>query len=254
MRSSPRFAGPRRSPLALVLVMVVAMLLSCTWLVGVSSAGTTTDARHGEPTIDGRLFDLSAGALSAAWWRFVMSKPLDANPLTDTTGARCAHGQSGPVFFLVGFFGDGAAERECVVPAGKVLFFPVVNGVDVHAPGDHLYTPWLVWNDLQVTGGFAVTSLFATVDGKSVPLDPANNHFRACAGPVRRCSAPAFSLTLPDPNLFGIPAGKYRPAVADGYYLMLKPLAKGPHTITFGGAGHSFVDFNQDTTYHLTVR
>jgi hypothetical protein len=211
------------------------------------------------PTIDGRLFDLSAGALSAAWWRFVMSKPVNANPLTDTTGAICGQGQSEPIFFLVGSFGAGAAVRnQCVVPAGKVLFFPVVNGVDVHTPGDGLDTPRLVWNDMQVTGGFAVTSLFATVDGKSVPLDPANDHFRACAGPARRCSAPAFSLTLPYPNLFGIPAGKYRPAVADGYYLMLKPLPKGCHTITFGGVGHlnvnPTVDFTQNTTFHLTVR
>lgn len=82
---------------------------------------------------------------------------------------------------------------------------------------------------------------------------PANNDFRACAGTVRRCSAPAFSLTLPDQNLFGIAAGKYRPAAADGYYLMLKPLPKGCRTITFGGAGHFFGDFTQNTTYHLTV-
>lgn len=95
--------------------------------------------------------------------------------------------------------------------------------------------------------------MFATVDGEPVPLDPANDHFRACAGTVRRCSAPAFSLTLPDQNLLGIAAGKYRPAVADGYYLMLKPLPKGCHTLTFGGAGHFFGDFTQNTTYHLTV-
>jgi hypothetical protein len=179
MRSSPSIASRRRSPLALSLAIVLAMLLSCTWLVGVSSAGTTSDNRQSAPTIDGRLFDLSAGALSVAWWRFVMSKPVDANPLKDPTGAECAQGQSGPVFFLGGSFGAGAAVRDkCVVPAGKVLFFPVINGVDVHTPLDDADTPRQIWDDMQSTLGFAVTSLFATVDGKSVPLDPANNHFR----------------------------------------------------------------------------
>ena len=153
-----------------------------------------------------------------------MSKPVDANPLKDPTGARCAQGQSGPVFFLAGSSTRLFQVRDkCVVPAGNVLFFPVVNGVVRHRR-----------RKLGAAG-------------------PANNDFRACAGTVRRCSAPAFSLTLPDQNLFGIAAGKYRPAAADGYYLMLKPLPKGCRTITFGGAGHFFGDFTQNTTYHLTV-
>ena len=33
-------------------------------------------------------------------------------------------------------------------------------------------------------------------------------------------------------NLFGLPAGTYAPAVADGFYLLLPPLPPGAHTIT----------------------
>ena len=49
-----------------------------------------------------------------------------------------------------------------------------------------------------------------------------------------RCQTPAgeaYMITLPDNNLWGIPAGTYGPAVDDGYYLMLAPLSAGQHVI-----------------------
>ena len=61
---------------------------------------------------------------------------------------------------------------------------------------------------------------------------------------------------LPDANLFGIDAGDYAPAVADGFYLLLAPLSPGRHTITFGGTGNfggPDAPFSQDITYQLRV-
>jgi hypothetical protein len=86
-------------------------------------------------------------------------------------------------------------------------------------------------------------------------LDPAaSTPYRACAGPVSRCSAPSFSVTLPDGNLFGLAAGTYKPAVADGAYLLLAPLTPGVHTITFGGTGSlGGKPFSQKITYNLHV-
>ena len=43
------------------------------------------------------------------------------------------------------------------------------------------------------------------------------------------------------------------PAAANGYYVMLKPLPRGWHTITFGGSGFLNGDFSIDVTYHLRV-
>jgi hypothetical protein len=45
-----------------------------------------------------------------------------------------------------------------------------------------------------------------------------------------------FTLRVPDPSLltdFGFPSGDRSPAVADGYFLFLKPLAPGEHTLNF---------------------
>jgi hypothetical protein len=164
-------------------------------------------------------------------------------------------GQSGPVFFLVGTNGSGAAIRDqCTVPAGKALFFPLVNAFDVHVPGDGLDTPQQVWDDLHITNGFSISALHASFDGVPVGnLNPANTPYRACAGPVAGC-APSFGLTFPTDNFFGIPAGMYSPAVADGVYLLHAPLTPGTHTISFGGTGFGFGMPNvEDITYYLVV-
>jgi hypothetical protein len=200
-------------------------------------------------------FGKSYGAWSAAWWQYVGSQPASSSPLVNTTGAGCGVGQSGPVFFLVGTNGGGAATRDqCTVPPGKALFFPLVNSFDVHVPGDGLDTPQLVWDDLHITNGFSISALHASIDGVPVSnLDPANTPYRACAGPVAGC-APPFSLTFPADNFFGIPAGTYAPAVADGVYLLVVPLTPGAHTINFGGTNFGFGNVNvEDITYHLVV-
>ena len=188
-----------------------------------------------------------------AWWQYALAQPAATNPLVDPTGAGCRTGQSGPVFFLAGTAGSGTVTRDqCTVPFGRLLFFPLFNAFDVHTPGDGLDTPELVYEDF-LKFGFRADTLHASVDGVAVRhLDPATTPYRGCAAPVRGCTG-AFSLVFPDANLFGIPAGTYAPAVADGYYLLLLPLRPGPHTIAFGGTGNFAGPTSQDITYHLRV-
>jgi hypothetical protein len=197
----------------------------------------------------------SYGPLSAAWWQYVHSFPASTNPLSDPTGAGCAAGQSGAVFFLVGASGSASVTRDkCRVPRDKRLFFPMVNAFDVHVPGDTLTTVEKVWADLQDTNGFRVDSLYASIDGVAVRnLDLATSPYRGCAGPDPACAPRSFSLRFPAGNPFQLPAGTYKPAVADGFYLLLAPLKPGPHTITFGGVGNFAGVFSQDITYHLVV-
>src|SRR4051794_36336370 len=71
--------------------------------------------------------DRSSPQLAAEWWQWAMSAPDEENPVTDTTGSNCATGQRGPVWFLAGGFGSSKVHRVCSIPAGKVLFFPVIN-------------------------------------------------------------------------------------------------------------------------------
>ena len=64
---------------------------------------------------------------SEAWFQWSFSLPVTAHPLFGT--ADCSAGQSGNVWFLGGTFGASGigVVRNCTIPAGKALFFPIIN-------------------------------------------------------------------------------------------------------------------------------
>ena len=62
--------------------------------------------------------------LGAKWWQYLLSVPPNTNPILDDNP--CNAKQKGPYFYLVGTFG-GFKERNCTIPQGKSIFFPVVN-------------------------------------------------------------------------------------------------------------------------------
>jgi hypothetical protein len=186
-------------------------------------------------------FAESPSKMSAEWWQLFLSLPVAGNPLVDGTGASCVFGQRGPVWFLVGSFG-GTVTRECAIPEGVTLFFPLLNLVDVNVTNQ---------SARELRGELdpcidATTTLILEVDGQSVQ-----------PGAIKRVRSDVFAVTLPNNNLFSLPAGTYSPAVDDGFYVTLKPLDVGQHTIHFQAAreGCPFAPdpFELDVTYNLTV-
>jgi len=177
---------------------------------------------------------------SGEWWQFVLALPISENPLVDVTGEKCAVGQRGPVWFLMGSLGTDPVTRTCSIPEGTALFFPVINFVDINGStqtADELRAEIAPCLD-------AVTQLLVEIDGQ-----PVEKLSRA------RLKARAFDVTLPPGGFFG--PGTYSPAVDDGFYVMLKPLQPGNHTIHIqaarGGCPLAPGPFSQDITYRLTV-
>src|SRR5688500_6634401 len=80
---------------------------------------------EGQPTRHG----LTYGEWSARWWQWVISIPSQRNPVKAEGRLNCGIAQSGPVFFLAGSAPPltPPVVRECTVPAGKDLFYPLVN-------------------------------------------------------------------------------------------------------------------------------
>jgi hypothetical protein len=176
---------------------------------------------------------------AAAWWIWALAQPASSSPITDPTGAQCARGQGGPVWFLAGAFG-GAVTRECQVPAGKALLFPVVN------------SPWIGFNDPpehqteeyireQASASHFATNLHASVDG--VAVADVSRYLE---------DSVIFEAPVPADNFFGLPGGFVTgPNVDSGYYLVVRPLPPGPHTIRFGG--NLPPDFALDVAYKLEI-
>jgi hypothetical protein len=188
--------------------------------------------------------------LSAEWWQWTLSFPEADSPQLDPTGERCTVGQRGSVWFLVGNFG-GTTTRSCSIPEGKTLFFPVINSINVDTPNvcgqGAVRMPLAELRALSAGFVDGATSLSVEVDGKLVKQ-------------LRRVQSRVFEIALPEQNVFdapcafagGVPAGIYSPAVDDGIYVELQPLAIGSHTVHIH-AENLAAEFVLDVTYNLTV-
>ena len=190
--------------------------------------------------------------LSAEWWQWALSIPTSENPQLDTTGGKCVVGQHGFVWFLAGIFGGGTVTRTCSVPANKVIYFPVINSVNINTPNvcgqgpDNIPVEDL--RALSATFIDRATNLSIEVDGEATKN-------------LRRVQSRVFYVALPEDNVFdapctgaglgNVPAEIYSPAVDDGFYVRLKPLEIGNHALHFHAEGPD--GFIQDVTYNLTV-
>jgi hypothetical protein len=183
----------------------------------------------------------SHGEWSAAYWQWLFSLPHDQNPERD--GNQCLHGangQSGPVWFLAQSGGSGVI-RHCTVPAYKAVFVPVVAGECSTLEGP----PFHGENEAQLRACIKAiadqaTALTFEFDGQAVTN---LNEYRV--------QSPLFEFTVPDNNLLGVPAGTGL-SVSDGYYVLLRRIEPGQHTIHAHAEVPAF-GFVQDITYHLTA-
>jgi len=193
------------------------------------------------------------GQLGASWWRWAMAIPASQNPILDQTGANCANGQNGGVWFLAGTTG-GSVTRSCTIPSRKAIFFPMVNANNDYPCPDPNFqpAPGQSLKDFLTEGVVALidltTELEADLDGINIP-----NLFSYRGTSNMYSFAGDTSLTAVfDPCI----TGSQQKAVSDGYWLLLAPLSRGPHTLHFGGK-LTFPDgstFSTDTTYNLTVQ
>lgn len=171
---------------------------------------------------------------SRNWWQWAASFDREVSPVADTTGERCAAGQHGAVWFLAGTYAAERTFRTCQVPAGKYLFFPLINYVVSANAGYSVSCSGVM--DAAFDDVAGVSQLVLRVDGHgSAGLETHRVSTRGCFDLGVRRSPPE--------RIF--------PAAADGYYVMLRPLTPGRHTIDFGG---KLPRFAQAITYTIDVR
>lgn len=195
-------------------------------------------------SVDDKPYGLTYGEWSARWWQWVLSKPVETNPLVDKTGELCAMDQEGPVWFLGGTWGFPKVERNCIIPSGVSILFPVYNGECSTAeyPDKKSYAEL---RDCVIDSNLKPGSqllMNAKVDGNE--LKDLESY---------RIESKLFNVTLPKNNVFGITEGM-TPSVADGWFIMLEPLSTGAHTIEFKALVRGPAqNFQTDATYHLVV-
>ena len=232
-------------PASLVAAALTAMLTLV--LASAVLAQPSADSLIFPPT--DKPFGQSYAKWSEEWWQWALALPVEGHPFSkhgfDCNSAN--NGQGGPVWFLALSPMPPQVKRSCTIPADTAVFLglPNVECSDLEVPlfpqGTGAKTPS---EQRECAEEFAdhivVSSLFCTLDGKAV----ANN-----LGSFRFQSSP-FTFIAPTPWIFGATGGTGK-AVSDGYFVMLKPLSSGIHTLSCGGEFD--FGFGVGNTYHLTV-
>jgi hypothetical protein len=241
-----RFTCPLFRPVTLVATALAAILMLV--LVSASLAQSSTDSPVYPPTA--HPFGMSYPDWTVAWWKWALARPVDGHPfLNDAFDCNSANnGQSGPVWFLaLSPSEEPLVERSCTIPADTAVFIGLAN-----VECSSLERPFFPKGTGATTAEQQIAcatffanhivedSLFCTIDGQAVG-NLASFRFLS----------PQFTFAAPTPWIFGKKGGTGT-AVSDGYFLMLKPLSSGSHTLSCGGAFD--FGFGFGNTYHLTVQ
>jgi hypothetical protein len=168
----------------------------------------------------------------------------------DLSGQSCGTGQSpfggNNIWFLAGYDSGltpvSSVTRNCTVPYGRTLVFPIVNAAYGVFPEDPAEYQGEAFARSQVEYIKDVEDLYLTIDGQAV--SNLNAYFER---------SDAFNFTLPASNIFtpayGLGAQALAPWVDAGFYVVVTglTLVPGKHVVKFGGNGMS-------VTYNLNVK
>lgn len=178
------------------------------------------------------------------WWQWTYTMSKEDSPVRDRTGENCHIGQKGNVWFLAGGYGTSKISRECVIPEGKHIFFPVINMV--YYPGKNRSLSCEDAKSAAALNNDELLSIEITVDSL-ISSNP--NH-------TRISSEECFDLLGLIPKEYNAP--RIYPAATDGFWIMLKPLSKGEHLLKFNAqydrdkGGYS--KMAQDIEYKIIIK
>jgi len=216
----------------------ICLVIICSLYCSHMASAVADDIIETGDTLQGR----TQAEYANTWWQWAVSMPDAQSPIKDRSGVRCAVNQAGPVWFLAGGFGTSRISRECRIPSDRHIFFPVINmlyypsgegpaptcdSVKLHAAMNNRY----------------LKSFKVTIDDHSY-VNPAF---------FRRSSADCFDLIARKPGTY-TPSTVF-PSATDGYWVMLRPLSPGRHTLSFRAEynrpGASYGAMIQDIEYTI---
>lgn len=236
------------------LAVTFAAVLALAVVPMTGSAQSSTDSLVYSPT--DRPFGKSYPQWSEGWWRWALGLPVAGHPFIQR-GFDCNNadnGQSGPVWFLGFSSVPPLVKRSCTIPAGTAVL-AVPGNVECSSLEPSFYSEGGTGGQSAVerrdcakfyADHIVKSSLFCTIDGRDLVANFGDFRFQSTD----------FTFSPPEHWIFGDNGGGTGKAASDGYWVMLKPLSSGLHTLSCGGQfdfGGGAV-FKFGNTYHLTVQ
>jgi len=166
-------------------------------------------------------YGLSYKEWTSLWWKWLVSIPKKRNPAISGSMQFSVPSQHHPdVWFLAGTFG-GSSTRDCNIPYGKAILFPIINYECSFADEPTIMTK----KELQskcTSEINDIVDIFAYLDGRRINLEKC------------RVRSRCFKVNIPSDNCLNAKKG-WTSMVSDGYWLFLEPLERGNHVLsTFG--------------------
>ena len=156
------------------------------------------------------------------WCKWLLSIPKEINPVLDNTGENCAQKQNGSVWFGTGTIG-GQTRRKCTIPAGKGILFPIVVKECSFAEDKDLDTEAEL---CARTKEDMNNVIYMKTDIDGIKLKDLEKY---------RVSSKLFNITFAPSNIYDVEPGPTEGA-CNGYWILLRPLSVGTHTIYFSAA------------------
>lgn len=156
-----------------------------------------------------------------------MSTPRFMNAVIDESGKFAPVNQPlDDVWFLAGIVGDESKsipDRFCRIPASRSILLPVINCEvnPLECPELHTHHDLI---ERVSSDESNITLKECSVDGKPVLVQ------RVKSDPY------VFELEINNNNVYGVEGHQSTWAAADGYWVFLRPLPAGKHSILFRGS------------------
>lgn len=208
----------------------------------------SADSKVFEPTSNP--YGTSYTDWTVQWMQSFLTFDCDNNPFANP--ANVLFSQTGDVYFMAGLQATGSSVN-ITVPQDKAILFPLANYInDYPCPGGGFEpAPGQTLEEFLTEGAVWFTDncskLSVVIDADSVS-NPQNYLF----------TSNLFTFTG-SPDLAtvcgfdGCITGTPQPAVTSGYYIMLKPLSKGQHTVHYHLEMEPW-SIVQDGTFNITVQ
>jgi hypothetical protein len=233
----------------------MAILLTVCFILSITAATVIAKEENSNRYVmprDSKYLGKTYEQWSVKWWQWVLAIPAKDNPLNDKTGKLTNEAQSGDVWFLAGSW-VGTTDLTINVPVGKALFLPVINVEGSKIEG--LGNTQKEMRDYSTGIIDKVVDKEATIDGNNVNLE--NYRVRSTLFvfklPFKNNVLTASGEKTPSGELVSVPPYS-SPAVSEGYWILVKPLPEGTHTIhIYGKIQLSPEPFESEMTYHITV-
>ena len=196
-----------------------------------------------------RTFGKTYNEWTIAWWNYMLSIPSDRHPINDKTGANALVGQTGPVVFLAGSLGE-PVNRNINLTSDKAILVPVVTFLDQFQGTNHGSQP----KPGQTLEDFLKAEARGVVDQASALVIKVDGKDIRTLSDYRVTSDLFYADASPDlKDVFGSNiTDEPRAAVSDGYFILLKGLKKGNHTIQLSGKISS-IGSATNVTYNIRV-